>query len=309
MDAVLAFYGPNEFFIYDGGTIVNPIGTNFIDFIELDSMNELANYTSMSNPYFKLFENYSEFERNTNYIIETIDYFKDAARIVLSTEIDELKDLDTDARCYLFEQCFHKDFFQTKINHYFAWVFSEDHPQPDPTEANKLGTVVLDFNNKEQCHEIFKTLADSVKESVIQVNEQFHVQNLKEALFVSFMHMVKNQVVLKKCKCCGKYFIPTGRADKEYCDRIAPNSSKTCYEVGSIKKYHEKTKSNPVLQLFQKEYKKINARIRAKRITQEQFFNWSTSARSLRDEAVSKDLSVEEFKQKLDELTTEILSK
>ena len=309
MDAVLAFYGPNEYFMYEDGTLVNPIGANFIDFIELDFLNELANYASISNPYFKLFDNYSEFKRNVNYIVETIDYFKDAARIVLSTEIDELNDLDIDVRCYLFEQCFHKDFFQTKINHYFAWAFSEDHPHPDPTEVNKFGTVVIDFKNKEKCHVIFKALADSVKGSVIQVNEQFHVLNLKEALFVSFMHMVKNQVVLKKCKCCGKYFIPTGRADKEYCDRIAPNSSKSCYEVGSIKKYHEKTKSNPVLQLFQKEYKKLNARIRTKKITQEQFFYWSTSARSLRDEAMSNDLSVEEFKEQLDELTKRIFNK
>jgi hypothetical protein len=132
--------------------------------------------------------------------------------------------------------------------------------------------------------------------------EVYKVKSIEEALYISFIKMVTNNIMVKKCKCCKKFFIPGGRSDTEYCDRLAPESSKTCREIGAIKKYHKKSNDNPIMKEFQKEYKKMNSRVRIKKITQNQFYDWSEKARSFRDRAVKENMEIDLFIKQLKEM-------
>ena len=54
-------------------------------------------------------------------------------------------------------------------------------------------------------------------------------------------------IVIKKCKNCGKYFIPSNRTNEKYCGNSSPqNVNKTCKEYGSKKTYRDKLNSNEV---------------------------------------------------------------
>ena len=65
------------------------------------------------------------------------------------------------------------------------------------------------------------------------------------------------------CANCGKFFMPRGGYDVEYCDNPAPGETdKTCKEVGARNTFARRVKDSPALQIFQRAYKTHHARIR-----------------------------------------------
>lgn len=69
----------------------------------------------------------------------------------------------------------------------------------------------------------------------------------------------KRNTYIIKCANCGRYFVPT-RSNSVYCDRKAPDSNKTCAEIGAKIK-NKRNRSQTVV-----EYEKIKKRI-AKKIS------------------------------------------
>lgn len=59
----------------------------------------------------------------------------------------------------------------------------------------------------------------------------------------------------KKCKNCGKIFIPYNRSDTVYCERYSPqDSSKTCREFGAMRTYQNNLQHNETMSLYRKIY-------------------------------------------------------
>lgn len=77
--------------------------------------------------------------------------------------------------------------------------------------------------------------------------------------FICFdiMNILKNHISIKKCKNCGKYFIPQNRADEIYCTNIYQNG-KTCKEVG----YSQSVKNDSFKSAYRSAYKTQRARIK-----------------------------------------------
>jgi len=150
-------------------------------------------------------------------------------------------------------------------------------------------------------------IIETISNTQFELNEKysFHITDssgLNSICYNQLMEMLKSNVIVNTCKHCGKLFIPEGRMDTEYCNRSIPNSVKTCREVGAIKKYHERTKNNPIMREFQKEYKKMNSRVRIKKISQNKFYEWSEKARELRDTALRENWNEADFINKLKKL-------
>lgn len=301
---VTMFYDPEfEYFDFDGSDnwIQRPIGEAFLDFVELECFRDFKTMSDNDydkSPYFILFDNKDDLVKNIDNIINVNADYKAATQFVLSSDIDEFKGLDAATRFYLLSEHAYPEIVKIEIPTTFTWVRLSKGNAPDKSKIN--------YSNDSLCSETYKGLADSVNGCVFKTFETYHATSIREALHISFMKMVSNDVLVKKCKCCGKYFIPRGRPDAEYCDRIAPDSKKTCSEIGAIKRYKEKCTNNPILRAFQKEYKKQNARVRTKKISQDQFFTWSENARSLRDEAVKNDMDIESFEPLLNKLGDEL---
>ena len=100
---------------------------------------------------------------------------------------------------------------------------------------------------------------------------------------------------LRKCKYCGRYFATFGRTKLEYCDRLIENSSKTCREMGSLRLYEQRKMEDPAMREYKRSYKTHNARIRYGLMTREEFTAWSAEARIKRDLCVAGELPLEEF--------------
>ena len=112
--------------------------------------------------------------------------------------------------------------------------------------------------------------------------------------FVLYRYLQEN-LHLRKCKYCNRYFATHGHTKLEYCDRLIENSTKTCREMGSLRLYEQRKMEDPAVREYKRSYKTHNARIRYGLMTREEFTAWSIEARTRRDLCSAGKLPLDEF--------------
>jgi hypothetical protein len=127
------------------------------------------------------------------------------------------------------------------------------------------------------------------------VVELYEIGSLDDLFRFEFVNMVKHDVFIKKCKNCGRFFIPRRRADAEYCERIFTDNGRKCSEIGATLRYEKKVAGNPILEAHKKAYRRFNSRTRAKKMTLAEFMAWSEEAARKRDACLAGELPFEEF--------------
>lgn len=136
------------------------------------------------------------------------------------------------------------------------------------------------------------------KNSGLDVENIFSFERVIDLIQFEFSKMFELKAPLKVCRYCNRYFIPEKRIDTEYCNRpIAGYENKTCASIGAVAKYQEKVKENPVYMEFERAYKRRSAQKRAKKITGEEFSQWSKEMRAMRDQCLNGIVSFEMFKE------------
>jgi hypothetical protein len=129
---------------------------------------------------------------------------------------------------------------------------------------------------------------------VVRVFESGSIYGL---IFAEFWNMVINDVSLKTCAYCQKYFMPFS-GSSEYCNRIIPGKNKTCKEYAPMYFHRKRNDFNEL----QKIYKKADSAhyMRHKRnsrhYTWEQFTAWRTKAARLLQMAENGLMNEDEFK-------------
>lgn len=70
-----------------------------------------------------------------------------------------------------------------------------------------------------------------------------------------------DNIEIKQCKNCGKYFVPDNRSDEIYCSNIYENG-KTCKEVGHFRTQQKLMQLNDDLRIYRNVYQKLLLRTR-----------------------------------------------
>ena len=125
--------------------------------------------------------------------------------------------------------------------------------------------------------------------------ELYEINNIQDLFCFEFVKMIEQDIFIKKCKNCGRFFIPRRRADAEYCERLYGETGRKCSEIGATLRYERKVAENPILEAHKKAYRRFHSRVRAKKMTQNEFRLWSDEAIKKRDECIAGALSFEEF--------------
>lgn len=103
----------------------------------------------------------------------------------------------------------------------------------------------------------------------------FDIQNL---IHFDNIEMQRRGIELKRCKNCGKYFVPETRSDEIYCNNIF-KGNRTCRQIG----YENKVNGNEVLREYRKIYKTQNARKQRNKDNiqglEQRFSDWSAYAK------------------------------
>lgn len=106
---------------------------------------------------------------------------------------------------------------------------------------------------------------------------------------------VKREVKMRRCKNCGRWFAVSGHLGTEYCDRPADRKGRTCKEIGAAAVWTKRKDSDLIFKAYRREYKKRFNWIKAGKITQEEFFVWSSEARKKKSACDKGEIDAEEF--------------
>ena len=148
------------------------------------------------------------------------------------------------------------------------------------TECNSL------FNSK------FSVLYAKENDSL---TEMYELPTITDILRFDIMQMVKNNTELKICRHCNLPFIPKGRADSAYCDRIAKGETKPCNEIGALNVFKSNHENDEIFKAYQKAYRRMDSRKRMKTISPEEFKTWGKQARELRKDCYNGKLAFEDY--------------
>ena len=82
-----------------------------------------------------------------------------------------------------------------------------------------------------------------------------------QALLIELLEIAKLNIEIKKCRNCGKFFVPDNRSDEIYCSNIYENG-KTCKEIGHFKVQQKLIQENDDLRIYRNVYQKLLLRTR-----------------------------------------------
>ncbi|MBQ8541665.1 MAG: hypothetical protein IJ435_09365 [Clostridia bacterium] len=129
----------------------------------------------------------------------------------------------------------------------------------------------------------------------------YPLETIDDVIRFDIMLMLVNKIKLKPCKCCGEYFIPRGRVNSEYCERIMSGETKPCSEIGAIKTFDIVHKDDAIHKAYITAYRRMDSRQRAKLITKEEFKEFGKLARAERKKCYNGEITLEQFQAWLDE--------
>lgn len=129
----------------------------------------------------------------------------------------------------------------------------------------------------------------------------YPLETMDDVIRFDMMQMLVNKVKFKPCKCCGHYFIPGGRVNSEYCDRIMPGETKPCNEIGALKTFDIVHKDDDIHKAYITAYRRMDSRQRAELITKDEFKQFGKIARAERKKCYNGEITLEQFKTWLDD--------
>lgn len=161
--------------------------------------------------------------------------------------------------------------------------------------GNFKTTVAPDYAFDENAD--MEAIKAALKQGHMDIVEMTDIDTLDDLIRFELFHTLRENQPTKKCKYCGEYFIPHGRTDTEYCNRIKWGETKRCSEIGAVRNYWSGKTDDPVYKEFQKAYKRNHSRVKYKTMTQQEFYDWSEEARTKRDKCAAGRMPLETFRE------------
>ena len=99
--------------------------------------------------------------------------------------------------------------------------------------------------------------------SKANINSSYFIEctDIIQTLLVELLEIAKLNIEIKKCRNCGKFFVPDNRSDEIYCSNIYENG-KTCKEIGHFKVQQKLIQENDDLRIYRNVYQKLLLRTR-----------------------------------------------
>lgn len=99
--------------------------------------------------------------------------------------------------------------------------------------------------------------------SKANINSSYFIEctDIIQTLLIELLEIAKLNIAIKKCRNCGKFFVPDNRSDEIYCSNIYENG-KTCKEIGHFKVQQKLIQENDDLRIYRNVYQKLLLRTR-----------------------------------------------
>lgn len=215
-------------------------------FAEITKM-ELKN-TYTVNEYEKLI---NELVKKSGDKLESIkeDFISDINYLFNVNSLEEIKDLTPLQRFYVLTM--------SKNNSKALSHFENDKLNIALGDLSRLNTP-LNIIDENQAIEIAK----ANKDRILQIPYTFESNDICQLLIIELQEIVcMDKFEIKKCKNCGKYFVPEKRTDELYCNNIYEDG-RTCKEIGSFKVKQKMINNDDDLRTYRNVYQKLLLRTR-----------------------------------------------
>ncbi|MBQ4100448.1 MAG: hypothetical protein IJC83_02750 [Oscillospiraceae bacterium] len=134
-----------------------------------------------------------------------------------------------------------------------------------------------------------------VKNMQTKLYEACSVENIDACLFLEFSKLIFNDMIVKNCAYCGKYFILKGNYKTDFCDDIPKGKKLPCKMLGSNQRLTEKILNDPIYGAYRKTYKRYYAWIRYGKISPKDFNIWAHEAKENYKLAITGEMDENEF--------------
>lgn len=129
----------------------------------------------------------------------------------------------------------------------------------------------------------------------VSFTDVLYPKNICDVIDFSLRECVRRNIIMRRCKNCGKYFALTVHGSTEYCSRVFDSRGRTCKEVGAMRQYAQVHASDELLKIYRREYKRRFAWIRAGKISQEAFSAWSREMQQEKEKCDKGEITRDEF--------------
>lgn len=286
-------------FKYGIAALTDPVGKSFSEDFNLfyEDPRASKNDDSIDIDYFQ-----SKMSAGIKNIMDSYIVLQKALRDVIdfSYNINEekyLNGLTPTQRYYIYVHSYKEDSYMELFKYLTDVSFSQEF---DFSEYDK-SIKESNFNSPEAFAKYIKN--ECKKNQNFQIkNYMYSFSSLLSAYYFCVLYFVENNIPIKICKNCSKYFIPENRVSSVYCNRIFENN-KTCKEVGANNAYKEKLKKDEINLLYRKTLsakKMLANRNPDIPMYLEKYEAWKSEANQYKKNIKSGKKTEEEFKQWLE---------
>ena len=173
---------------------------------------------------------------------------------------------------------------ENKLSKFIAYTIKDNDLYTYLKDLEIILDDYINIHNKK--HE--DTLTKLIQE-IDNKNPKLELHNVYTSnKLTSILYAVLDQVVrhdnlqIKTCLNCGRYFIPTYRQNEIYCDLSNVDKSPTCREKGAGEQYKRNLENNKTQALYRRMYRQkfmIAQRNKENKIIQKEFTQWKKDAK------------------------------
>ena len=118
---------------------------------------------------------------------------------------------------------------------------------------------------------------------------------MQQLMYYDLFTALENDIPIKLCKNCNMPFIPKGRVDSLYCDRIMPGFKDKCSAIGALNTY--KSKLPDIEAEFFAARKRYTTRVSRNPLLKAEFEVWKIKAKEKLTAYRNNEISADEFKK------------
>ena len=236
----------------------------------------------------------NEYEKLINELVEKSsdklesikeDFISDVNYLFNINQLEEITDLTSLQRFYVLTM--------SKNNSKALLHFENDKLNIALGDLSRISTP-LNIIDEEQAIEIAKVN----KGRILPIPYTFESNDICQLLIIELQEIVcMDKFEIKKCKNCGKYFVPEKRTDELYCNNIYEDG-RTCKEIGSFKVKQKMINTDDDLRTYRNVYQKLLLRTRRNPNNihyEKEFENFKEDNRKMRDKLDKGKISYEEY--------------